>query len=244
MTIYTSDDLHINHQITLPPINDFQRKRNERLSIRQHDFDKFNPNLQEYLNHTNTKQSKDLVVNWMKSKSPVAAITMVFNCAINHKDSKDLLNRFYDQICEYQFGRAYKKRNDLVYMFAVLENAVNDKRKGSYLKYEDCNHFHLILCDPADIFKDHSSISDDVSSARKIANSNFKKAFNAQMSDASHVPQIARCKVGKYFNNGDDGWENYITKNLENYSRDTDLKFDQIAYPSIDGFIFGERIYN
>jgi len=244
MTIYTSDDLHINHQLTLPPTGNFQSQRNRRLNLSQNEFDRFNPNLQEYLNQTNTKQSRKVVTEWVKSQSPIAAITMVFNCAISHRDSVDLLNRFYDCLCKYQYGRTYKKRSDLVSMFAFLENAVKDKNKNSYLKHEDANHFHLILCDPNGIFEDYDSIVIDVSNALKQANGNFQKAIKAQMPEASHVPQIARCKIQEYFNSGDDGLENYVTKTLENHTRDHDLKFDQIAYPSIDGFIFGERIFN
>jgi len=126
MTIYTPDDLHINHQLTLPPTGNFQNQRNRRLNLSQQEFDRFNPNLQEYLNQTNTKQSREVVIEWVKTQSPIAAITMVFNCAISHRDSVDLLNRFYDCLCKYQYGRTYKKRSDLVSMFAFLENAVKD----------------------------------------------------------------------------------------------------------------------
>ncbi len=243
MTINSTGSTHINHQICLSPASEFRDKRNRRINVSNHEFDDFNPDLQEYLNCTNTKQSRESLIEWIKNEKPIAAITMVFNCAINHKDSIDLLNRFYDQLCRYEFGRTYKKRNQLISMFAFLENAVKDKSKQRYLRHEDCNHFHLIYCDPKNILDNFESIQIDIESARKVANSNFRKAQKAETSQSIFVPQIARCNVLKYFNLGDDGLEHYDTKNTEDYRRDHDLKFDQFAYPSIDGFIFGEKIY-
>lgn len=140
MTIYTSDDLHINHQLTLPPTGNFQNQRNRKLNFSQHEFDRFNPNIQEYLSLISTKPSRELVIEWVKSKSPVGAITMVFDCQINHGTSIDLLNRFYDRFCKYQYGRTYKKRNQLVSMFAFLENAVKDKME----KINGINHLQRL----------------------------------------------------------------------------------------------------
>lgn len=102
----------------------------------------------------------------------------------------------------------------------------------------------MIICDPQGNFDSFDSIRADIENARRQANLNFTKAFKADVKNVSFIPQIARCKVQDYFNHGEDDLEKYDTKNLGQYTRDHDLKFDQIAYPSIDGFIFGERIYN
>ncbi|RBP52996.1 hypothetical protein [Arenicella xantha] len=244
MTIKTEGNTHINHQLSLSTKNDFINKRNKRFNFSKHEFNEFSSRTQEYLDKTNTRIARHDVIKWIKSEKPIAAITMVFNCAINHDQSIDLLNRFYGCLCKYQFGRTYKKRNEFISMFAFLENAVKDKNKQTSLKHEDSNHFHLILCDDNAIFDDTSSIVIDIESARCQANSDFKKAMLADNTDKCFVPQITRCKVQEYFNHGDDGLENYVTKNLENHARNNDLKFDQIAYPSIEGFTFGERVYN
>jgi len=243
MPIESTGNIHINHQFQLSSKDEFLSQRNRRFNMTQNEFDDFNLDLQNYLNQTNIKQSRNTIIDWVKRESPVAAITMVFNCSITHSDSIDLLNRFYDQLCKYQFGRTYKKRNQLVTMFAFLENAVRDKNKQGNLKHEDCNHFHLILCNPMEVFGEFESIQNDIESARIQANKNYRKAFKAQVLDASFIPQIARCKVQNYFNTGKDDLENYVTKNLEKYSREHDLKFDQLGYPSTDGFIFGEKIF-
>ncbi len=110
MSIKSTGNIHINHQICLSSDNDFTNRKHKRLNLSNHEFDSFNPQLQEYLSKINTRQSKDDVIDWIKSESPIAAITMVFNCAINHSQSINLLNRFYDHLCKYQFGRTYKKR--------------------------------------------------------------------------------------------------------------------------------------
>ena len=243
MSIKSTGNIHINHQICLSSDNNLDSKKHKRFNLSKNEFDSFNPELKEYLSKTNTRQSRDDVIDWIKRESPIAAITMVFNCAINHSQSINLLNRFYDHLCKYQFGRTYKKRRELIMMFAFLENAVIDKSKQSHLRHENANHFHLILCDRNGIFENFNMIRTDIESAMRQANSDFKKAFKANNPNASFTPQIARCKVQDYFNYGNDNLENYVTKNLEKYSRDHDLKFDQIGYPSIDGFTFGERIY-
>ncbi len=239
MPIKSTGNIHVNHQILLPDTRSYRKQRNERFGLKQHEFDGFNTDLQQYMNCTNSKQTKNAVIDFVKDKSPVAAITMMFNCAIEHNQSIDLLNRFHDKLCKYQFGRTYKNREEFVCLFAFLENAVADKSKTAFMKHEDCNHFHLILCNPDGNFKTQESIEKDVLSAKKQANSDFKKAFQAEVAQSRHVPQISRCMVQEYFNFGDDDLENYVTKNLDKYGRDHDLKFDQIGYPSKYGISFG-----
>ena len=199
MTIKSTGEIHINHQFCLSPQDDYRSKRNDRFKMSQHEIDSFNLKTKDYLNSTNTKQSKVDVIRWIKRDRPVAAITVVFNCAIDYNQSIDLLNRFYDQLCKYQFGRTYKKRKALISMFAFLENAVIDKNKQSYLRHEDCNHFHLVLCDPEGNFESFNTIKVDIENARRQANSNFIKALKAELPDASFIPQIARCKVQDYY---------------------------------------------
>ena len=162
MTIKTTGEIHINHQFCLSSKDDFLSKRSKRFRISKNTFKNFNPDLQAYLDRTNTKQSRADVIEWIKRERPVAALTMVFNCAIDYPQSIDLLNRFYDQLCKYQFGRTYKNRKELISMFAFLENAVIDKNKKTHLRHEDCNHFHLIICDPQGNFDSFDSIRADI----------------------------------------------------------------------------------
>jgi hypothetical protein len=231
MSIRTEGDLHVTHQFLLAPQAKNLTKTNRV------------PNLSHaQQSESLTKLSSDHIVKWMLKENPIAHITMVFDCAISHKHSIELLNLFYHELCKLKHSRRYKKHNEFIMMFAFLENAVLDKKKNNRRQYENCNHFHLILCNQVlQKFGDIESIEHDIDYAMKRANYGFKNRIKKETS--KRVPQIEECFVQDYFNHGDNKLEHYVTKGLDIYNRDDGLKLDQIGYPSLDGFTFGERIY-